>query len=158
MVCKKPRVPESIKSKAKASKSTPRGGGFPTSNNISGGLVNNITPLSGHLHMLDACRTLVLDCSHRPIDVVNWQRALCLDIFDKVTPPVIHLYPLGAHICHRLIGGAQLHFGEEGRRSRRGGTALLPGSDAKAASQHSIPFASRDEGSVVPKGQERGRL
>ena len=35
------------------------------------------------LMSLQACRTLVLDCSFRPIDVVNWQRAVCLDIFDK---------------------------------------------------------------------------
>ena len=31
-----------------------------------------------------ACRALVLDSSYRPIDVVNWQRAICLDLFDKV--------------------------------------------------------------------------
>jgi hypothetical protein len=30
------------------------------------------------------CRALVLDSSYRPIDVVNWQRAICLDLFDKV--------------------------------------------------------------------------
>ena len=29
------------------------------------------------------CRALVLDSSYRPIDVVNWQRAICLDLFDK---------------------------------------------------------------------------
>ena len=31
------------------------------------------------------CRALVLDSSYRPIDVVNWQRAICLDLFDKVS-------------------------------------------------------------------------
>jgi len=52
-------------------------------------LANNITPLGrtpeGKLHLLslNRCRTLVLDCSFRPIDVVNWQRAICYDIFDK---------------------------------------------------------------------------
>ena len=25
----------------------------------------------------------MLDSSYRPIDVVNWQRAICLDLFDK---------------------------------------------------------------------------
>ena len=29
-------------------------------------------------------RALVLDSSYRPIDVVSWQRAICLDLFDKV--------------------------------------------------------------------------
>lgn len=33
------------------------------------------------------CRTLVLDSSYRPIDVINWQRAICLTIFDKVGRP-----------------------------------------------------------------------
>ena len=33
------------------------------------------------------CRALVLDSSYRPIDVVNWQRAICLDLFDKVSHP-----------------------------------------------------------------------
>ena len=32
-------------------------------------------------------RTLVLDSSYRPIDVINWQRAICLTIFDKVGRP-----------------------------------------------------------------------
>lgn len=32
-----------------------------------------------------ACRALVLDSSYRPIDVINWQRAICLDLFDKVS-------------------------------------------------------------------------
>jgi hypothetical protein len=31
-----------------------------------------------------SCRALVLDSSYRPIDVINWQRAICLDLFDKV--------------------------------------------------------------------------
>ncbi|KAK9815294.1 hypothetical protein WJX72_001172 [[Myrmecia] bisecta] len=36
------------------------------------------------LAAVNRCRTLVLDSSYRPIDVVNWQRAICLDLFDKV--------------------------------------------------------------------------
>lgn len=31
-----------------------------------------------------SCRALVLDSSYRPIDVINWQRALILDLFEKV--------------------------------------------------------------------------
>jgi hypothetical protein len=31
------------------------------------------------------CRALVLDSSYRPIDVINWQRAICLDLFDKAS-------------------------------------------------------------------------
>jgi len=52
-------------------------------------LANNISPLSrkpesfNALHVLNACRTLVLDCSYCPIDVINWQRAVCLDLFEK---------------------------------------------------------------------------
>ncbi len=34
--------------------------------------------------LIRRCRALVLDSSYRPIDVVNWQRAICLDLFDKV--------------------------------------------------------------------------
>ena len=30
-------------------------------------------------------RALVLDTSYRPIDIVNWQRAICLDLFDKAS-------------------------------------------------------------------------
>jgi 5-methylcytosine-specific restriction endonuclease McrA len=29
-------------------------------------------------------RALLLDTTYRPIDIVNWQRAICLDMFDKV--------------------------------------------------------------------------
>ena len=38
------------------------------------------------LHDAACCRALVLDSSYRPIDVVNWQRAICLDLFDKARP------------------------------------------------------------------------
>ncbi|KAK9825819.1 hypothetical protein WJX74_010340 [Apatococcus lobatus] len=36
------------------------------------------------LNTLNGYRALVLDSSYRPIDVVNWQRAICLDLFEKV--------------------------------------------------------------------------
>lgn len=38
----------------------------------------------GNIMPFGRCRALVLDSSYRPIDVVNWQRAICLDLFDKV--------------------------------------------------------------------------
>lgn len=41
-------------------------------------------PLPVMKRMLASCRALVLDSSYRPIDVINWQRAICLDLFDKV--------------------------------------------------------------------------
>lgn len=34
--------------------------------------------------MLSRYRALVLDSAYRPIDVVNWQRAICLDLMEKV--------------------------------------------------------------------------
>lgn len=37
------------------------------------------------LSVVSRYRTLVLDSSYRPIDVVSWQRAICLDLFDKVS-------------------------------------------------------------------------
>lgn len=36
------------------------------------------------LTMLNRCRALVLDSTYQPIDVVNWQRAICLEISTKV--------------------------------------------------------------------------
>ena len=41
-------------------------------------------------------RALVLDTSYRPIDIVNWQRAICLDLFDKVSVPVTQ----GCHMLY----------------------------------------------------------
>lgn len=41
----------------------------------------------GNIMPFGRCRALVLDSSYRPIDVVNWQRAICLDLFDKVRGP-----------------------------------------------------------------------
>lgn len=41
----------------------------------------------GNIMPFGRCRALVLDSSYRPIDVVNWQRAICLDLFDKVQVP-----------------------------------------------------------------------
>ncbi|KAK9803012.1 hypothetical protein WJX73_010577 [Symbiochloris irregularis] len=38
-----------------------------------------------HLGMpIERYRALVLDSSYRPINVINWQRAVCLDFLDKV--------------------------------------------------------------------------
>lgn len=45
------------------------------------------------LNTLNGYRALVLDSSYRPIDVVNWQRAICLDLFEKarsMTTPLLH--------------------------------------------------------------------
>lgn len=57
------------------------------------------TPFSG----FNRYRALVLDTSYRPIDIVNWQRAICLDLFDKVCkacPPDLHLpYPVFISNC-----------------------------------------------------------
>ena len=41
-------------------------------------------------------RALVLDSSYRPIDVVSWQRAICLDLFDKVRH---HWRQRSHHVC-----------------------------------------------------------
>lgn len=38
----------------------------------------------GDDYVLDKCRALVLDVSCRPVSVVGWKRALCLDILEKV--------------------------------------------------------------------------
>jgi len=78
----------------KSAGSVKRGGNFPPESLDAGvTLANNITSFGAsslesvgarpQLRALQRCRTLVLDCSYRPIDVVNWQRAVCLDIFDK---------------------------------------------------------------------------
>jgi hypothetical protein len=50
---------------------------------------NNILPT------FRRCRALVLDSSYRPIDVVNWQRAICLDLFDKVSLWQEHVLDVG---------------------------------------------------------------
>eukprot|EP00873_Tetraselmis_striata_P012863 jgi/Tetstr1/433127/TSEL_022459.t1 len=74
----------------------PRGGSFSVDDLDEGvTLANSVSPLGGglaveegpdgrcRLRTLQRCRTLVLDCSYRPIDVVNWQRAICLDLLEK---------------------------------------------------------------------------
>lgn len=43
--------------------------------------------------MIERCRALVLDSSYRPINVINWQRAICLDFLDKVD--VLEYYNVG---------------------------------------------------------------
>jgi hypothetical protein len=35
-------------------------------------------------------RTLVMDVSYTAVDVVSWQRAICLDILEKVEVPTCH--------------------------------------------------------------------
>ena len=35
------------------------------------------------LQVLSRYRALILDSSYRPIDVVNWQRAICMDLLSK---------------------------------------------------------------------------
>lgn len=35
------------------------------------------------LQMLSRYRALILDSAYRPIDVVNWQRAICMDLLEK---------------------------------------------------------------------------
>lgn len=50
---------------------------------------NNILPAAEHpgapkLTALSRYRALVLDSTYQPIDVVNWQRAICMEIATKV--------------------------------------------------------------------------
>ena len=35
------------------------------------------------LRSLASVRTLVLDVSYQPVDVIPWQRAICYELFDK---------------------------------------------------------------------------
>jgi len=42
------------------------------------------SPLPPTPRPLETCRALVLDASYRPVDVINWSRAVCLDVLDKV--------------------------------------------------------------------------
>eukprot|EP00891_Asterochloris_glomerata_P005316 jgi/Astpho2/5316/Aster-x0248 len=60
-------------------------------------LQNNISPAPS-LPTFNKYRALVLDTSYRPIDIINWQRAICLDIFDKVD--VLEYYDVFAHSAH----------------------------------------------------------
>ena len=41
------------------------------------------TPTHPALQVLSRYRALVLDSSYRPIDIVNWQRAICMEIMEK---------------------------------------------------------------------------
>lgn len=52
----------------------------------TGGVIAPLTSGSlerSPLQILSRYRALVLDSAYRPIDVVNWQRAVCLDLLDK---------------------------------------------------------------------------
>ncbi len=51
------------------------------------------------LTVLNKYKALVLDAAYRPVEVVGWQRAICLDLMEKV--------------C--CFGGAQWKDREEGR-------------------------------------------
>ena len=53
-------------------------------NTLSAAPEFNASQPFGNIMPFGRCRALVLDSSYRPIDVVNWQRAICLDLFDKV--------------------------------------------------------------------------
>ena len=72
----------------KLKKTHSRGGGLPKTPPAVQDARNPGAPGTSSLMSLQACRTLVLDVSYRPIDVVNWQRAVCLDIFDKARLPI----------------------------------------------------------------------
>ena len=69
-------------------------------------LQNNISPAPS-LPTFNKYRALVLDTSYRPIDIINWQRAICLDIFDKVN-------------TGQLLGATQL----QGSASRSGNATI----------------------------------
>ena len=68
-------------------------------------LLNNIKPAPS-LPTFSKYRALVLDTSYRPIDIVNWQRAICLDIFDKVGD---ELETLGSD-SQQSIGNRKLRY------------------------------------------------
>lgn len=57
------------------------------------------------------CRALVLDSSYRPIDIVNWQRAICMDLFDKVSRTWYYRLWLHAHavqVVHHVLRAAAI--------------------------------------------------
>lgn len=67
-------------------------------------------------HVLSRYRALVVDAAYRPIDVVNWQRAICMDLMEKaevleyydatVCSPSIEFY-LPAVMKTRWYGGSR---------------------------------------------------
>ena len=52
---------------------------------VINGIVDEADSSPAHpaLQVLSRYRALVLDSSYRPIDIVNWQRAICMDIMEK---------------------------------------------------------------------------
>eukprot|EP00884_Botryococcus_braunii_P010622 jgi/Botrbrau1/19561/Bobra.0035s0053.1 len=76
------------------------------------------TPI--YIHNLTRRRALVLDNSYRPVDVINWQRAICLDLFDKADvleyyDDCVHsardAYPIPAVLRVRMFLGARSRGG-----------------------------------------------
>lgn len=62
------------------------------------------TPL--YIHTFNRMRALVLDNSYRPVSVINWQRAICMDLFDKVWVPGVFL--VGGRSCFCGVDGCVL--------------------------------------------------
>lgn len=68
-------------------------------------------------------RALVLDTSYRPIDIVNWQRAICLDLFDKVD--VLEYYDALVHSArHEFMIPAVLRVRMYIQRDHKGRISL----------------------------------
>lgn len=68
-------------------------------------------------------RALVLDTSYRPIDIVNWQRAICLDLFDKVD--VLEYYDALVHSArHEFMIPAVLRVRMYVQRDHKGRISL----------------------------------
>lgn len=62
-----------------------RSTGVPVTSVTAAPYVDTVNVLSQEpLSSFNRYRALVLDTSYRPIDIVPWQRAICLDLFDKV--------------------------------------------------------------------------
>jgi len=67
------------------------------------------------LSAISRYRALVLDSSYRPIDVVSWQRAICLDLFDKAGPLATSLLGvslLGCRTAEQLVATYHSTFAE----------------------------------------------
>ena len=70
-------------------------------------------PGGAFFRSLSQYRALVLDSSYRPVDVVNWQRAICMDLLSKAG---------GGAWRSRLREESSLRDGREGRwQPQKGG-------------------------------------
>jgi hypothetical protein len=47
-------------------------------------LSENETRLISYINKIQRCKALVVDTSYKPIDVINWEKAICLDYRNKV--------------------------------------------------------------------------